>query len=96
LYHSLVRATHEWLESTLAVLLVFYAVFFASEALLGVSGILAVVTVGLGMGWYSCVRILVVQHFVCRARVHILHLITMMISLLLLMMMTMMIMMRLH
>jgi len=35
------------------VLLVFYAVFFASEALLGVSGILAVVTMGLGMGWYS-------------------------------------------
>ena len=45
------------------MLLVFYAVFFASEALLGVSGILAVVTVGLGMGWYSCVRILVVQLF---------------------------------
>ena len=51
LHEALSWVTHEWLESTLLVILVVYGCFFICEALLGVSGILAVVTLGLGMGW---------------------------------------------
>jgi len=40
----------EWLESTLVVLLVVYGCFFVCEVMFGVSGILSVVVIGLGMG----------------------------------------------
>ena len=53
LHEWLSWVTHSWLESTLAVLLVAFGVYFTAEVLVGVSGILAVVTVGLGMGWYG-------------------------------------------
>lgn len=51
LLHTWLRwFSKEWLESTLVVLLVVYGCFFVCEVMFGVSGILSVVVIGLGMG----------------------------------------------
>jgi len=53
LYSWLMFVTHEWSSCTISVLLAIYATFFISEVLLKVSGVLAVVMLGLLMAWFG-------------------------------------------